>query len=1356
MQAFPVLKALFDEQKLISVGFLSITKRQFQIIAGTLAACYAIQFVLSVFISWTMWSLVAAFGPFVVAAALVSFVKAKDGKHLDWHVLRYVINLLRPQVYLWRAERTAEARGTKGTDAPGVPGAKAGRQGLPLDKWFPISDAVQKVLPTERIVKNMVRLDDGTYAVILEVEPVNLSLGTEAQREFVFHATVDLYNRLQFPICELTATEPMDVSRYVTTLRHHARARAAAGDDRLSLFGEQLASYVDRAKTENQAYEARSHVVLTYKPPLPKGVKAKLGFVPRDKKKPTEKDTQALQRETNQAYTILAERVNIVADALYNMGAEARVLQHLELLGFMWARTAGGAPERTRGGARIWEPITLDEGTYATLTPEKLASHIRAAEQVRKKGAPPALGSGDVTLPTLSDKIAPSALKVTEDYVRVNKRLCATLFVSEYPDAVTFGVMRKLLSIPGRITITKYLRPVDKGDAIRQLRNRMAELSAAGRTNTSGNIGDAFDREQAAASVALALERLQNDQERYVRMCFYVACEADNREELDKLVSKVESKLDEMRITARVAHEEALEGWLTTRPFGRDCLSRRYTEKGFLTPTLACFNTYATWRLNHEDGVFLGLDLSSGTFAYLDNRRLSNPHMIVLGVPGGGKSFGMKVYATRQRLRDHRVVIIDPVGDSKYGKVAEALGGEQVILGPDSKHKINPCDLNEDYLNVNLLSQAASEDPDSLDEEEQRQARRDARAGAFNGKILMLTRLTELMASAEDSGRGLTGRERTRVEKLWVEVYEYKGITQDPETHHKTPPTFRDFFDKITGREDMDEIHDKLYSWDQGILKNTFDSQTNVNLHNKFLVLQIAALKDRVKPPLMFAVLDFLTGKLSNPEEPAECLIDEVWSLLKDKDAGELLNELWRTGRARNCAMVGISQMVAEFANSEAGQVIFGLSKTHLILLQDDNTAKALKGVGRFSDHQVSELTKLRQGQGYLIVQDKQIPLKILASKYEERLFNTDPEKERRYLAAERADRRSQEEAQQKEVEENQRKALPAAPAAAPAGRPPERPPRREPRRDAEQQPTPLPQPRATRPGVGNPRGDAPTAPTPPVRGASATPARRPAPERSQPAPTVSVARRRGARAKIFAVAGPTSGIVGLNLAGLLAASGKPNKARVLFADAEGGITRDFLSEFGTARPDSLTDILKHDIPESELKELVKPYVTRDPESGLYVMPMVAEKSLPANVIASQLARLVDVVVVACGASQYARDWLMMADEVVATAPHARTLQEIVSSAEQVRGENGTLLAPMGTVRVEKETLFSHAMFRLPPPDLPVFSEASENETFATLTDEEVRRAFEPLARKLVAAGHDHAPNADQDETHPGRGGGNG
>jgi hypothetical protein len=142
-----------------------------------------------------------------------------------------------------------------------------------------------------------------------------------------------------------------------------------------------------------------------------------------------------------------------------------------------------------------------------------------------------------------------------------------------------------------------------------------------------------------------------------------------------------------------------------------------------------------------------------------------------------------------------------------------------------------------------------------------------------------------------------------------------------------------------------------------------------VDLSNKFLLFQISKVKGRQKAPVMHAVLEFMNGVLSNPDEAAECYIDEAWSILKDPMAAEFAETMWRSARARNCGMCAISQQPIEFFGSDQGKVILALSATHMIFRHDQRQpAQATASYYDLSEEETSGLLNLQAGEGYLVV----------------------------------------------------------------------------------------------------------------------------------------------------------------------------------------------------------------------------------------------------------------------------------------------------------------------------------------------------------------------------------------------------
>jgi hypothetical protein len=96
-------------------------------------------------------------------------------------------------------------------------------------------------------------------------------------------------------------------------------------------------------------------------------------------------------------------------------------------------------------------------------------------------------------------------------------------------------------------------------------------------------------------------------------------------------------------------------------------------------------------------GAYIGVDcLSGGAFSchpieWLKNGLVTNPNLLITGVPGAGKSATVKALALRLMAYGVRTFVL---GDLKneYAPLARALGVEPVELGPGLPARVNPLD----------------------------------------------------------------------------------------------------------------------------------------------------------------------------------------------------------------------------------------------------------------------------------------------------------------------------------------------------------------------------------------------------------------------------------------------------------------------------------------------------------------------------------------------------------------------------------------------------------------------------------------------------------------------------------------
>jgi hypothetical protein len=429
-------------------------------------------------------------------------------------------------------------------------------------------------------------------------------------------------------------------------------------------------------------------------------------------------------------------------------------------------------------------------------------------------------------------------------------------------------------------------------------------------------------------------------------------------------------------------------------------------------------------------------------------------------------------------------------------------------------------------------------------------------------------------------------------------------------------------------------LHEKLYSWHSGALSTLFDSRTNVDLSNKFLVFQISKVKGRQKAPVMHAVLEFMNGVLSNPDEAAECYIDEAWSILKDPMAAEFAETMWRSARARNCGMCAISQQPIEFFGSDQGKVILALSATHMIFRHDQRQpAAATASYYDFSEEETQGLLNLQAGEGYLVVGQTRVPLKVMASAEEEELFNTKPKSE-----------------------EHQREDEPEI-AASPT------------RRELPDDPRVATKAVSTlhgwegKDGVWRPYASVPDSRE------WADPVRRPIGHGPAPlnfswgeTPT-----------RVFAFVGEGAPETASRVAELFAEAAHEEGAYVLALDAAGGEFFGRLSNEETVTPDPY--LRRGEVDPDRLA----PHVASvDGFEALKAVAPPADADLPAFALVEAAREIFDVLcVVACDPkTSYASDWLYEADRVVGCSRNGGTRDALTSAlkAEEVRGKNGTLL----------------------------------------------------------------------------------
>ncbi len=291
-----------------------------------------------------------------------------------------------------------------------------------------------------------------------------------------------------------------------------------------------------------------------------------------------------------------------------------------------------------------------------------------------------------------------------------------------------------------------------------------------------------------------------------------------------------------------------------------------------------------------------------------------NPHGVVIGASGSGKSFFMNDFILQNDRLGAHFFVLDK-GDS-YKKLNGILNGQYVSFDINHPVKINPF-INEPT-------------PENLS---------------------FLMSLLSQMASGGDERDRLSREEEGLLQKAVLKTYEQRKSGQE-----------------ITLSGVVAILNDNQFNEDFGInsvmgptlaLRLTpftcrgpyggfFDGVNEFKIHGRFTVFELANLS--AYPDLQLAVLlnlmFFTTAFVSSPQMRPQrkyLLIDEAWSLLRVKNTVDFITNAFKTFRKYRCSVVAITQELADLTRHETGLAIVANASNKVFLKQEASLIDLLK-----------------------------------------------------------------------------------------------------------------------------------------------------------------------------------------------------------------------------------------------------------------------------------------------------------------------------------------------------------------------------------------------------------------------------
>ena len=556
----------------------------------------------------------------------------------------------------------------------------------------------------------------------------------------------------------------------------------------------------------------------------------------------------------------------------------------------------------------------------------------------------------------VQDIVAPSAIEVDFDYLKINNHFTRTLFVAGYPRYVSANWLSPLINYDHSLDVSLYIYPVESKSVLDDLRRKIAEMQAEISTDIErGKVVNPSTQAKLEDAITMQAQ-LVKGAERFFQFAIYITITADTLEKLNQVSKGVESTLAALLIIPKHATLQMEEGFKSTLPICADYLN---ITRNMDTTSLATTFPFTSSELTANEGIMYGINEHNGSLIIFDRFTLENYNSVVFAKAGAGKSYMVKLEILRSLMFDAEIIVIDP--ESEYERLCSAVGGENISFGFNSKAKVNPFDLSQIY------------------EEGENE---------LNNKILSLHSLFKVIMG------NLNATEEAILDRALMMTYQMKGITQDPATQKKEPPLMEDLFKALIGMEDPQSrsLSDRIEKFVKGSFAGIFDQHSNIDIKNPFTVFSLRDLESSLRLIAMFIILDFIWTRVKKDLRKRILVVDEAWFMMRSKDSAEFLNSIAKRARKYYLGVTTITQDVEDFLKDDLGKAIVTNSSIQVLMKQHPAAIDKVAQVFYLSEGEKQFLLACDIGEGLFFAGENHVAMRVIASQEEHQLITSKPQ----------------------------------------------------------------------------------------------------------------------------------------------------------------------------------------------------------------------------------------------------------------------------------------------------------------------------------------------------------------------------
>lgn len=792
-------------------------------------------------------------------------------------------------------------------------------------------------LPIEKVANGIVYTKDHRYVKIIEVVPINFLLRSAREQRNIIYSFVSYLKISPVKLQFKVLTRRADINRHLEAVREEMKSET---DERCIALQKDYEKLIKQIGSK-EAITRRFFIIFQYEP-----------FTGSNRHNEELDAINALTTAVQTARTYLQQCGNeiIQPDSEDELATEV-------LYSILNRKSSLEKPL----AVRVNEVI----GQYVNAGRQSDLDHIPATEFM-----------------------APERIDYTHsNYVVMDGVYHSYLLIPSrgYRPQVCAGWLSLLVNAGDGIDVDLFLDRQPK-DRIQQKLGQQIRINRSKIKEASDTNADYDDLDSAIRSGYFLKEGLANNEDFYY-INTLVTITANSLEELEWRTNEIKKLLlsqDMEAVSCHFREEQALLSVLPLVSLDKKLFER--SKRNLLTSSAASCYPFTSFEMCDDNGILLGVNKHNNSLIIVDifnSRVYKNANIALLGTSGAGKTFSMQLMALRMRRKNIQVFIIAPLKGHEFHRACNNIGGEFIQISPASRNCINIMEIRKTDKSATELLDGPIADKSEL-----------------AAKIQRLHIFFSLLIP------DMSHEERQLLDEALIQTYNGKGITHkneslvDPEhpDRYKEMPIPEDAYNILKKNPDTRRMANILNRLVHGSA-STFNQQTNVNLDNKYTVLDISELTGDLLTVGMFVALDFVWDKAKEDRTAEKAIfLDEIWQLIgasSNRLAAEFVLEIFKIIRGYGGSAICATQDLNDFFaldDGKYGKGIINNSKTKVILNLEDEEAQRVQEILHLSEAETMAITHFERGSALISTNNNNVTVEFKASQLEKELITTDRE----------------------------------------------------------------------------------------------------------------------------------------------------------------------------------------------------------------------------------------------------------------------------------------------------------------------------------------------------------------------------